>query len=72
MQDKTYTPLSRPLFVYVKDDSLKRPEVQAFVKYMTDNAAQLATTALFVPLTDAEIATEQADLAAALTAVGAQ
>ena len=72
VQDKTYTPLSRPLFVYVKDDSLKRPEVQAFVKYLTDNAAQLATTALFVPLTDAEIATEQADLTAALTAVGAQ
>ena len=33
MQDKTYTPLSRPLFVYVKDESLKRPEVQAFLKY---------------------------------------
>jgi phosphate transport system substrate-binding protein len=71
VQDKTYTPLSRPLFVYVKDDALKRPEVQAFVKYMTDNSASLATTALFVPLTDAEIATEQADLTAALTAVGA-
>jgi phosphate transport system substrate-binding protein len=71
VQDKSYTPLSRPLFVYVKDDSLKRPEVQAFVKYYTENAASLATTALFVPLTAEEIATEQSDLAAALTAVGA-
>ena len=71
VQDKTYTPLSRPLFVYVKDESLKRPEVQAFMKYYTDSAATLATTALFVPLTEAEIATEQADLTAALTAVGA-
>ena len=51
VQDKSYTPLSRPLFVYVKDESLKRPEVQAFVKYYTDNAASLAQTALFVPLT---------------------
>jgi phosphate transport system substrate-binding protein len=71
VQDKTYTPLARPLFVYVKDDSLKRPEVQAFMKYFADNATSLATTALFVPLTDAEIATERAELTAALAAVGA-
>ncbi|MDX6377802.1 MAG: phosphate transport system substrate-binding protein, partial [Gaiellaceae bacterium] len=71
VQDKTYTPLSRPLFVYVKDDSLKRPEVQAFMKYFADNATSLATTALFVPLTEAELATERADLTAALAAVGA-
>ena len=71
VQDKTYTPLSRPLFVYAKEDALKRPEVQAFLKYYTDNAESLATTALFVPLTPAEITTEQSDFAAALAAVGA-
>jgi phosphate transport system substrate-binding protein len=71
VQDKSYAPLSRPLFVYVKDDALKRPEVQAFLKYYTDNAASLAKTALFVPLTPEEVTTEQSDLAAALTAVGA-
>ena len=71
VQDKSYTPLSRPLFVYVKDDALKRPEVQAFLKYYTENAESLAKTALFVPLTPEEITTEQADFAAALTAVGA-
>ena len=37
-QDGTYTPLSRPLFVYVKKESLARPEVEAFVRYMLDNA----------------------------------
>ena len=71
VQDKTYTPLSRPLFVYVKNDALKRPEVQAFLKYYTENAESLATTALFVPLTPDEIKIEQADFATALTAVGA-
>jgi phosphate transport system substrate-binding protein len=71
VQDKSYTPLSRPLFVYVKDDALKRPEVQAFLKYYTENAASLAQTALFVPLTPDEITTEQADFTAALAAVGA-
>ena len=29
----TYTPLSRPLYVYVRKESLKRPEVKAFIKY---------------------------------------
>ena len=30
----TYTPLSRPLFVYVRDTSAKRPEVREFVQFM--------------------------------------
>jgi len=30
---KKYKPLSRPLFIYVKEDSLKRPEVQEFCKF---------------------------------------
>ena len=36
-QDGTYTPLSRPLFIYVKKESLARPEVEAFVRYLLDN-----------------------------------
>ena len=31
-QDGTYTPLSRPLFVYAKKESLARPEVEAFIR----------------------------------------
>jgi phosphate transport system substrate-binding protein len=30
---KTYLPLSRPLFIYVKKTSFKRPEVQEFVRF---------------------------------------
>ena len=33
-QDGTYTPLSRPLFVYAKNESFARPEVEAFVGYI--------------------------------------
>jgi phosphate transport system substrate-binding protein len=33
----TYTPLSRPLFVYVRDTSAKRPEVREFVQFMMTN-----------------------------------
>jgi len=54
VQDGTYTPLSRPLFIYVKGSSLRKPEVEAFVQYYVDNAATLAEQALFVPLTQAQ------------------
>jgi phosphate transport system substrate-binding protein len=33
----TYTPLSRPLFLYPSKAALKRPEFAAFVKYYLDN-----------------------------------
>jgi phosphate transport system substrate-binding protein len=51
VQDATYKPLSRPLFVYVKTKSLRRLEVEAFAAYLLDNAESLARGALFVPLT---------------------
>jgi phosphate transport system substrate-binding protein len=53
-QSGTYTPLARPLFVYVKTASLQRPEVEAFVRYMLDNAISLAREARFVAVTPAQ------------------
>jgi len=52
VQDGSYAPLSRPLFIYVKADSLRKAEVEAFVEYYLANTADLAEQALFVPLTD--------------------
>lgn len=46
--DGSYKPLSRPLFIYVNKESLKRPEVAAFVKYYIENAAELAEEAQYV------------------------
>ena len=54
-QDGTYKPLSRPLFVYAKTESFARPEVEAFVSYMLDNATAIAEEAQFVPLTDEQL-----------------
>jgi phosphate transport system substrate-binding protein len=51
-----YVPLSRPLFIYVKNESLQRPEVKAFVQYMLDNAQSIAESAQFVPLNDEQLA----------------
>ncbi|WP_217914055.1 PstS family phosphate ABC transporter substrate-binding protein [Miltoncostaea marina] len=42
-------PLSRPLFIYVKDASLERPEVAGYVRYYLENAVQLAEDAQYVP-----------------------
>ena len=54
VQDGSYAPLSRPLFIYVKGSSLRKPEVEAFVEYYLANTADLAEQALFVPLTQSQ------------------
>ena len=36
-RDGSYTPLSRPLFVYVKNESLAKPEVVAFLRFYLEN-----------------------------------
>jgi phosphate transport system substrate-binding protein len=64
-QDGTYKPLSRPLYVYAKNESLGRPEVKAFAQYMLDNAESLAEGALFVPLTSEQKQQSLSDLDAA-------
>jgi len=46
--DKSYTPLSRPLYIYVKNSSMRRPEVAAFLKYYIENVGTLAEKAGYV------------------------
>jgi phosphate transport system substrate-binding protein len=46
----TYQPLSRPLFVYVKESSASRPEVREFVQFMLTQGADLVTEVGYVPL----------------------
>jgi len=45
-----YNPLSRPIFIYVKEESAKKPEVKAFVEYYLNNAPRLAKAVKYVPL----------------------
>ncbi len=50
-----YTPLSRPLFIYVNKDSLKnKSAVKGFVEYYLKNAATLAQEVGFIPLPSGE------------------
>jgi phosphate transport system substrate-binding protein len=65
VQDGSYTPLSRPLFIYVKNTSLQKPEVKAFVQYLLDNGDTIAQNALFVPMTDEQAQKSMSDFEAA-------
>ena len=54
VSNKTYRPLSRPLFLYVNSTSVKRPEVVEFVNYYIKNAATLSKDVGYIPLPDSE------------------
>ena len=67
-QDGTYTPLARPLFMYVKLSSLTDNEsVSDFVSYTLENAEAIATEAQFVPLDADQIAEQQQKLEGAIS-----
>jgi len=46
----TYTPLSRPIFIYVNKKSLERPEVRKFVDFYLKEGAKLAKEVKYIPL----------------------
>ena len=48
--DGSYSPLSRPLFIYVAESSLQRPEVRKFVEFYISEGPALAQEVGFVPL----------------------
>ena len=50
INDGSYSPLSRPLYIYVNIPALSRPEVKAFVDYYLANAADLAASVGYVGL----------------------
>jgi phosphate transport system substrate-binding protein len=55
VQNGTYKPLSRPLFIYAKLASFKRPEVKAFIGYIFNNERTIAGKARFISLTDKQL-----------------
>jgi phosphate transport system substrate-binding protein len=58
-----YTPLSRPLFIYVSNASYTEKEaVKAYVDFYIENLAKIAEVALFIPLSDELYAETQTTL----------
>lgn len=50
VQNGTYQPLSRPLFIYVNAKSADKPEVKQFVEFYLKNAAKLTREVKYVAL----------------------
>jgi len=48
----TYTPLARPIFIYINAKSLAKPEVREFTEYYMKHGAKLAKEVKYVPLPD--------------------
>ena len=66
IQNGTYKPLSRTLYMYVNTASLAdKPQVKAFMDYVVNNADESATTAQIVPLTAEQLKTAKSDLSKA-------
>jgi phosphate binding protein len=54
--DGTYSPLGRPLFIYVNNEAFQRPEVTEFVNFYAQNANEIAEAADFIALSDEQLA----------------
>jgi phosphate transport system substrate-binding protein len=50
IEDGTYTPLSRPVFIYVSTKAAQRPEVRKFVEFYLKNADSLVREVNYVSL----------------------
>ena len=51
VMDKTYSPLSRPIFIYVSDVVKKQPEVKAFVDFYLANTLEVSKMVGYIPMT---------------------
>ena len=65
IQDGSYKPLSRPLFMYPSAKAMARPEVKAFMEFVVAQAPQIAEAAKIVPLTEEQVTTSKDELAKA-------
>jgi phosphate transport system substrate-binding protein len=52
VQDGSYAPLGRQLFIYPSQSALERPEVEAFVRFYIENVDTIVEAAAFIPLND--------------------
>ncbi|MBD2355110.1 PstS family phosphate ABC transporter substrate-binding protein [Tolypothrix sp. FACHB-123] len=59
VKNGTYTPLSRPLFIYVSSKSIDKPQVKQFVQFYLRNAGKLAKEVRYVSLPSSAYTTAQ-------------
>jgi phosphate transport system substrate-binding protein len=62
----TYTPLSRPLYIYPSKAALARPEVATFFRFYLDTVSQIVDDVGYIALPDDQLAASKQALEAAL------
>jgi phosphate transport system substrate-binding protein len=62
IEDGTYSPLSRPLFVYVRHSALERPAVREYVEFMLEEAETLIPATGYHALSAEEYADQLAQI----------
>ncbi|MHB1241802.1 MAG: PstS family phosphate ABC transporter substrate-binding protein [Gaiellaceae bacterium] len=55
VQKGQYKPLARPLFIYARRDSFRRPVVAGYIGYMLNNEKAIAKKAGYIALTDRQL-----------------
>ena len=50
IKDKSYAPLSRPLYIYVNKAKLNQPQVKEFIEFYLDTATDLTKEVGYIPL----------------------
>jgi len=58
VKNGTYAPLSRPVFIYVTDAAVKKPEVVNFVNFYLSSAPKLVADVGYIPLSGEEYQAE--------------
>ena len=56
IENGSYAPLSRPMFIYTKAQALAKPQVRAFLKFYLDNATIFVPEVGYVPLASQQYA----------------
>ena len=69
IEDGTYRPLSRPLFIYVSTAALARPVVREFVEFYLSEAGQELVKVKYVPLSPEQLSESRSRLAEAVSAL---
>ncbi|GAB4452646.1 MAG: PstS family phosphate ABC transporter substrate-binding protein [Bacteroidia bacterium] len=54
VKNKTYSPLARPLFIYINNKAAERKEVQEFINFYLDKMNTLVPEVGYIPLSDEE------------------
>jgi phosphate transport system substrate-binding protein len=62
VKNKSYSPLGRPLFIYVSNKALAKAECAEFVKFYLDNAPAFSRDVGYVPMNDDEMKAEKEKL----------